>query len=169
MVDRLLLRVYSFLVAASVVWTALWLLGFPSVHYATSVLIWSNWLWGFIALLFLLSGRYLFFGLQKRAAHSFVKTTENGEVRIGFSAVNELSRRAAMQIRGVTRLSTNVQESAEGLVVWIKVRVESGVDLTALSDQMQQEVAQAIRSATSLAVHAVHVQISDLAPLTPQK
>jgi len=108
------------------------------------------------------------FSLQKREVHSFVKSTEAGDIRIGFAAVNELARRAAGGLRGVGRLQTRIQESSEGLVVWIQVRADAGIDLTALCEQIQQVVADDIRKATSLTVQAVHVQIAELAAPTAQ-
>lgn len=169
MVDRLILRIYSLIIAVTSVWAALWLLGFTPVQDVTHALVVDKALWVFVAVLFLWSLRYLLFSMQRREIHSFVKSTEVGDIRIGFSAVNELARRAAAQLRGVARLHSRVEESPEGLVVWIKVRAETGVDLTALCEQMQRAVTDAIRSATSLSVQAVHVQIAELAPLSAQK
>ncbi|MCY0901739.1 MAG: alkaline shock response membrane anchor protein AmaP [Firmicutes bacterium] len=169
MIDRLLLRTYSFLVLVGVIWMALWLIGLSEVHYATIVLIDSGWMWAYAAIVFVVTLRFAFLPLARREAHSFVRSSEAGEVRIGFAAVNELARRTAAQMRGVARLQTNVIESPEGLVVRLHVRADAGVDLTALSEQMQAEVARAIFAATSLHVHAVHVQIVDLAPAVVAK
>ncbi|MCY0876355.1 MAG: alkaline shock response membrane anchor protein AmaP [Firmicutes bacterium] len=169
MIGRWMLRVYSFIIAFISLWATFWLLGYGPVQEVTRFLIANNVMFLVVAVMFLWSLRYLLFPMQKREIHSFVKTTESGDIRIGFAAVNELARRAASQLKGVARLHSHVQERPEGLVVWIKVRADAGVDLTALSEQMQQAVSEAIRSATSLTVQAVHVQIAELAPATLQK
>lgn len=169
-VDSVLLRFYSLIVAATSVWALLWLLGVPPVMAITEAATTEKWwFFGLIAVGFILSIRYLVFRLQPSDSHSFVKDTGSGEIRIGYPAVEEMARRAAKQVRGVERLQTQVSENAEGLVVVLRVRAEPHVDLTAMSEALQQTVTETIRSTASLTVAAVHVQVAGIAPDVSQR
>lgn len=168
--DRFLVKLYSLAIALSVIWYTAWLLGFAPVIDMTHTAVQQGvWITVYLAVLFILSIRYLLFRTEAKSIHSFVKDTGNGEVRIGYGAVNDLSRRAAKSVSGVDRLKTQVDESPDGLVVWVKIRALAGSDLTRLSEQVQQSIMDAIRSGTSLTVSAVHVQIADLAPVAGEK
>lgn len=171
LIDRLLLRAYSLIILLSAVWMGLWLGGEPAVTAVTraAVTVDGGWLWVYAAAVFLLAGRYLFFGAGQKGTDSFVKETETGEIRISYGTVVELSQRAARQVRGVERLHARVDESPEGLLVSLHVRALPGIDLTALAGQLQEAVTETIRSATSLAVRAVHVQIAGLAQDAAQR
>ncbi len=163
--DRLLLRLFSLLVFVNVVWTIMGLLGVPFVLYTTVnsrsayIALWIN-----LILMIVLALRFLFYRVLHRRKPSFIKTVETGEIRIGYETVKELAHRAAKQVRGVERLHTRISADAQGLVVSLDVRSHPDTDVTAMSEQIQQMVAEAIRNYTSLSVSKVHVHIAAIAP-----
>lgn len=166
--DRVLLRLYAVLTGLGAIWLGLWLGAVPPVPVATNALFGSGdlvWLIVYVLVIFLLSVRFVLIRKSGgRHVDSYVKVTESGEIRISHATVSDLARRAARLVRGVEKLQAAVGESPEGLVVSLRVRAQTGVDLTQMSDQLQAAVIDAIRGATSLTVHAVHVQIAGLAP-----
>lgn len=168
--DRILVRIYSLIVALGTVWVALWLFGVPIIimwtHHAVTT---RTWIWLYFIVLFALSIRYLFFRVEPRITQAFIKDGELGQIRISFATVNELARRAAKQVKGVEHLLVRVEETSTGLVVWVKVRAHVNIDLTTLSEEIQQQVSESILRATSLKTTAVHVQIQELAPEALQK
>ncbi len=168
-VDRVVLRIYSALVLLGLLWAVLFVSGTSEVVYAASTTAAVEATWTYVAVVAILSFRYLFLRLVPRSIHSFVKDTEVGEIRISHETVRELAHRAARQVKGVERLSARVDEAPEGLMVSLRVRVLPHVDVTAMSDQLQRAVIGSIRDATSLAVLAVHVQVAGLAPETSQR
>lgn len=168
-VDRIILRIYSALVLLGLLWAVLFVSGVSAVVNTTSTPVALQVAWVYALVVALLSFRYLFLRLGARQIHSFVKDTEAGEIRISHETVGELAQRAARQVKGVERLRARVDESPEGLVVSLHVRVLPHVDVSAMGDQLQRAVITSIRDSTSLAVLAVHVQVAGLAPEAAQK
>ncbi|PWI58787.1 alkaline shock response membrane anchor protein AmaP [Sulfoacidibacillus thermotolerans] len=165
LIDRLLLRFFSLLVLVNAVWYSLGLLGVPFVINTSidpNVLYTAVWI--DFALLLVLSLRFLLYRVLHRRPLAFIKDSESGEVRIGYDTVKEIAHRAAKQIRGVERLQTKISADPQGLVVSLNVRSLPAIDVTAMSEQIQHGVAEAIRNYTSLSVAKVHVHIVALAP-----
>ncbi len=164
--DRILLRLFAFIGVVFAIWLGLWLFGMQAVIDATRTVVFLGGYYDllFIFVVFVLGLRFLLFPLTRRSIHSFVKDTEAGEVRISYVTVRELASRAARQVRGVERIHTAVDEGQNGLVVAIRVRALTGVDLTVMCSEIQETVSQAVMQATSLKVAAVHVQVADLSP-----
>ncbi|MCI0183144.1 alkaline shock response membrane anchor protein AmaP [Sulfoacidibacillus ferrooxidans] len=163
--DRMLLRLFSLLVLVNVCWTVLGVLGVPfvdnsSLSSGSSVIA----LWVDLGLMIVLSVRFLLYRLARRRPPSFVKDAGTGEIRIGYETVKEIAHRAAKQVRGVERLQTKISADQEGLVVLMDVRSLPAVDVTAMSEQIQELVMTAVRNYTSLAVSKVHVHIVAIAP-----
>ncbi len=169
--DRILLRLFAFIGVVFAIWLALWLFGVQAVIEATRTVVFLGGYYNLLVILviFALGLRYLFFPLTRRTIHSFVKDTDAGEVRISYVAVRELASRAAKPVRGVERIHTTVDEGRNGLVVSIRVRAVTGVDLTVMCSEIQETVAQAVKQATSLKVAAVHVQVADLSAEPAQR
>jgi uncharacterized alkaline shock family protein YloU len=169
-VDRVILRLFSLIVAASAVWAALWAFGVPAVVARSHTVVMEHtWLYVYLVVVLLLAVRYLAFPVARAPIHAFVRSGEAGEVRIGYAAVIDVADRAARQVRGVEQLHTRVREGDAGLIVEVQLRALHGTDLTELAQEVQRMVAQGIGSATSLTVAAVHVHVSGLAPVaTPR-
>lgn len=168
--NRVLLRVFAFLVFLGAIWAGLLLADVGPVIDATRYAVLEGVaLSVYIAVLFAAALRFLVFRLTPRSAHAFVRDTGGGEIRIAHGTVRELARRAAMQVRGVERLQTRIQEDPAGLVAYLNVRATPGADLNAMSEQLQQTVSEAVRGATSLAVSAVHVHVTGIASQEPAR
>ena len=168
-VDRVILQIYSVLVLLGLLWVVLYVVGVPEVVYLSTVAVAAPISSTYALLVALLSFRWLFLHWGGRKIHSFVKDTEIGEIRISRATVSELAERASRQVKGVERLRARVDESPEGLVVSLHIRVLPHVDVPGMADQLQRAVITSIRDATSLSVSAVHVQVSGLAPETAQR
>lgn|GEM_PF-3612710 len=161
--NRVLLRAFSLLVVLGAVWAALLLAGVEPVIASTqSLVVEGVALSVYLVVIFALAVRFLVFRFIPRSAHAFVRDTGGGEIRIAHGTVRELARRAAMQVRGVERLQTRIQEDPTGLVVYLDVRAIPTADLNVMSEQLQLAVSESIRGATSLAVSAVHVHVAGI-------
>ena len=171
LLDKILLRIFSFLTVVFALVVALLLLDVTPVVNATRTVFYLGGNYNLILFgVYLILGlRYLLFPLEKRKMHSFVKDTEVGEIRISHATVKEIAVRAARHIRGVDRVITHVEEYGSGLIVHAQVRATAGIDLTAMSTSIQQQISEAIYTATSLKVSAVHVQIAELTPEVAQR
>ncbi len=168
--DRWLVRVYGFLIAIGTIWIMLQLLQFSPVVQTNAYLVaqQTGWLWLGLAVILVLSIRYLAFRLLPRKHHAFVKEMEGGHIRIGHQTVKEIAMRAAKQVRGAQRVQIKIDESAQGLVLLVTVFADP-VDLNAMGEEIQRTVGNSIREMTSLTIAAVHVSVIDLAPDPVQK
>ncbi len=168
--DRWLVRLYGLIAAIGALWMGLWLLNFaPAVqlgnYFVTSQI---DWLYVGLAVLLVISIRYLAFRIQPRRAQAFIRELEGGQIRIGHHAVREIVIRTARQVRGVKQLQVKIDESAQGLMIHVDVQAEP-VDLNEMGESIQREVGQAIRNMTSLAIASVNVHVATLAPDSVQK
>ena len=168
--DRWLVRVYGLLAATCALWLILRLSSFaPAVRLSDYLLAnYTGWLYALLAVLFILSIRYLAFRLQPRKPHAFIRELEGGQIRIGHHTVREIATRAAKQIKGVKLIQVKIDESEKGLIVNANVQAEP-VDLNAMSEAIQREINRAVTEMTSLAIAAVNVHVFELASDNAQK
>ena len=168
--NRVLLRAFALLVFLGAIWVVLLLAAVEPAVAATQFIVTEGvGVAVYLVVVLAIAVRFLAFPLILRSTHAFVRDTGVGEIRIAHGTVRELARRAAMQVRGVERLQTHIQEDPAGLVVYLSVRATPSADLNAMSEQLQQVVSEVIRGSTSLAVSAVHVHVAGIASQEPTR
>lgn len=168
--DRWLVRIFGFLTAVGVLWLGVDLLHYsPVVKFSNYILLeQAGWLWLGLAVMLILSLRYLVFRLQPPRMRAFIRETETGQIRIGEQAVKEIALRAAKPIIGVGRMQIKLAGDERGLVIYLSVQAEPK-DLNAMSEELQRTVQKSVGEMTSLKVAAVNVHVADLAPEPAQK
>ena len=92
-----------------------------------------------------------------------VAETDLGQVRVGMEAVDSLVRKAALSIRGVREIKTDLSVDKLGLSVNLKLLVASDLSLPELTSQVQEAVSSYIQQTVGIAPKQVNVLVRNVA------
>ncbi|MEW6193337.1 MAG: alkaline shock response membrane anchor protein AmaP [Bacillota bacterium] len=85
-----------------------------------------------------------------------------GEVSVSLSAVESLVSRVVGNFPGIREVRPRVVSRPQGIMVRIKVVTAPSINIPAVSQEIQNEVAKAVREVTGLNVNNVQVQVEDI-------
>ncbi|MDB5084326.1 MAG: hypothetical protein JWN30_1212 [Bacilli bacterium] len=164
--DRLLLFVYSVLVAVLCVFVSLITFGL----FTDELPLIAPWEVVCVAvLLFLISLRFIFYRTRPRHADkqspSIITRTENGEIRISIETLESLVLRAGRSISGISDLRARIRIDETGLRIAIRLIVEPDVDIPATCSGLQTKVKAYVSSLAGVNVEQVIVSVKDLRKL----
>ena len=91
------------------------------------------------------------------------RETDLGQVRVGMEAVDSLVRKAALSIRGVREIKTDLSVDKLGLSVNLKLLVASDLSLPELTSQVQEAVSSYIQQTVGIAPKQVNVLVRNVA------
>ncbi|HHV96667.1 MAG TPA: alkaline shock response membrane anchor protein AmaP [Clostridiaceae bacterium] len=117
-----------------------------------------------VSVFFLLSAlMFLVLGLKKDKNKKYViRSTDNGEVRISFMAIQNLVINATYSFTELKNVDVSVSNADGGISILIKSQVLPGVSIPDLIKQVQEKVKIFIEESTGIAVNDVKVYIEDI-------
>lgn len=169
-----LLSVLNSLVLAAIgavlVWQAVIWPGGPGVVPLGPLPAWRgvagipSWVVGVLGVAFLLSGLHVAWHSvrpPRRAAVSF--TSEVGEVRTSLGAIEELARRAGLQVPGVRDLRARVHATRDGVALRVRAEVLPDYRIPQVAPQLQARLKETIEQIVGTQVTDVRVIVERIA------
>jgi len=103
--------------------------------------------------------------LRRGEEKAVVTETDLGRIRISFRAIENLVCRTVRGIKGVRDLDVKVLPRSGGVDIQIALIVEPGAVFTALADEVQQKVVQAVGETGGIVAGSVAVKIKAVASM----
>lgn len=154
--DRIILTLYTFLMAVVSVLAVLCSLGvFPHSEMLSLVNhIPGNWIYAVGGvILFLVSLRLLVTGLGLTGMSSLkLKETEKGKVLVGKSALEDYIAVLAQEIYGIHHVKVIVKLDVDGITVRINASIEPGINIPETSEEIRTNVKESIKKVTDIDV-----------------
>jgi uncharacterized alkaline shock family protein YloU len=106
----------------------------------------------------------LSFGLRsrKKPGKAVLKGSEFGEVLISIPAIENMVLRIVQQTQGIKDVSRQVSNTADGLIVKIRIRVMPDVTLPGLISDLQSKTKEYLQEITGITVHEVKVVVENV-------
>ncbi|HEY2493893.1 MAG TPA: alkaline shock response membrane anchor protein AmaP [Paenibacillus sp.] len=170
LLDRLLLFLYSLIVAVLSVLAILLLSGVAPFNeidadnqtvFTTSIIV--------LAVLFLLSVRFFYISIRRdrNAVPSIDQRTEYGEIQISVETIENLCLKAASKVRGVRDLKARVRVTQSGIDITIRAIVEGDLSIPVMTSDVQKQVHDYLQETTGIPVANVSVYIANVAQAAP--
>jgi len=113
-------------------------------------------------LLFIVSLRFVYMGVQRAPIHAVVHDTEMGQVRISLVAVRNLVKRVASKVPGVKNVKAAVSLGESGLRVALELKVGVDANVPELADKIQKTVSSYVWDVAGVSVESVTVSVADV-------
>ncbi|MGB9867031.1 MAG: alkaline shock response membrane anchor protein AmaP [Bacillota bacterium] len=166
-VDRLLLVIYTFLLAAFSVVVTMASLGWRSaLDYMVTVATSGNTRWAAAltgVVFFAISVKLLYMAFRRRYhGQTVVHETPLGEVRVSLDAVEALVKRVVRQIDGVRDVKALVTTGSGLVDVELRVAVSPEVSIPGTSEDIQSAVKNQVRNVVGVNVGSVKVYVENI-------
>ena len=116
------------------------------------------------AIFFLASVRLLFTGMTSgEPRDTMLCQTENGQVRVAISAVRSLVERTARQIKGVKQTKIRLENSRQGMNIYLRIVVLPDLIVPELTAELQQRVRSTLQETLLAEVHDIQVLVEEIA------
>jgi uncharacterized alkaline shock family protein YloU len=160
-IDRVILTIYTFLLALLSLGVVLLALNLISLNFVwTSIsFIQGQWEAALIGLVFfLVSIRLLLAGVRsRRGKNTIAHHTEMGDVHITLDAVKNLVEKTSRHIRGVRGIKVLVRQEGQGLKVVIRAVISPESNVPNVGSEIQQRVLEHIKN--TVGVESVEIQV----------
>lgn len=117
-----------------------------------------------VSLIFLLSALiFLSIGMKKSKDKKYVsRPTNMGEVQISFITIQNIAMNAASSFSELKNISVSILNDSGNIKVIIRSHIMPGVNIPALSEQVQEKVKISVEESTGVAVSSVKVYIQGI-------
>jgi uncharacterized alkaline shock family protein YloU len=120
-----------------------------------------------IAVVFLLLGlRFLFYRTGSRDLDYVVLPSDDGQIRISFDTIRELSNRTGRSVKGVQELETRVRHGESGIMLGLRVRALADIELAVMSQTIQAAVKEYVEKTAGVTVDRITVHVTEIANKT---
>jgi len=167
-IDRIILALYTFILTFLSLAVTLVAVKLVSLEWAqrSIELIYGRWDAAVIGgVFFIISLRLLYFGLVRRDRSNqkaIVQQTTLGELRVTYTALENLVHKAVYQVPGVKDLRTSIRALAEGISVTCKIMVAPDVVIPELSEQIQARVRDYLAEIVGITVKETKVLVENI-------
>lgn len=120
----------------------------------------------FYALLavFALAGlRLAWYGLHPGKKHAVVQEGALGKVRIALAAIESLVEKVAMDQKGIKEARAEVNGTAQGIAIRIKVAVAPDINVPRVSEILQSGVRDKVLEVTGIETHNIRISVDRIA------
>ena len=93
---------------------------------------------------------------------ALLNRTDFGQVHFTFEAIDDFIGKAAMSIKGVHEIKSNIKSLPEGLALLLKVTINPDVNVPAVTEEIQKKVTEYIENFTGIKVLEVEVVIEKI-------
>ncbi len=164
--DRIILTLYTFLMAVVSVLTVLCSLGVFS-HEKLIIFINQipgNWIYAVGGIIMLLvSVRLLITGLGLTGVSSLkLSETEKGKVMVGRGALENYVVTLAEEIYGIHNVKVIAKLADEGISVRINASIEPGINIPETSEEIRTNVKESIKKVTGIEVTEIELFIKQI-------
>ncbi len=80
-------------------------------------------------------------------------------VQVALSTIESMAKNAALAVPGVSNVNTKIKNSRRGLILDISIHMEYHDKITAVTEQLQDDIKTLIESGTTVPVHSVQVTV----------
>ena len=164
--DRIILTLYTFLMAVVSVLAVLCSLGVFSHELFVNIVnhIPGNWIYAVSGVILLLvSLRLLVTGLGLTGMSSLkLSETEKGKVLVGKGALEDYIAVLAQEIYGIHNVKVIVKLEDEGIIVRINASIEPGINIPESSDEIRTNVKESIKKVTGIDVKEMELFIKQI-------
>ena len=88
---------------------------------------------------------------------------EQGQIRISYETIKQLSNRTGRSIRGVQEFETRVRSGQAGILLSVRVKALPDLELSRVSAEIQNAVKEYVEHTTGITVERVTVNVAELA------
>jgi uncharacterized alkaline shock family protein YloU len=171
MFDRLLLFIYSFIIACTMIIVICMASGWIGYNFAENYL---NNLYNeplvtnsliVTAILFLLFSVRLFYLSVRRdrsRVPSIDQQTDYGKVSISMETIQNLALKAAGTIKGISELKSRIQINESGLEIVLRTNVDGENSIPQLTEDVQRMVKEQVELMTGIPVVSVSVNVVNI-------
>lgn len=166
-IDRIILSIYTFLLAILSLGVILMAFGLISLDLLWTGIyhIYGQWEAGLIGAVFLLvSIRLLLAGARShRPKDTIVQHTDMGDVHIALDAVENLVEKATRHIRGVRGVKVRVTPEGNALKVYLKAVISPESSVPDVSAEIQKRVYEHIKNTVGVELADVKILVENIA------
>lgn len=80
-------------------------------------------------------------------------------VQVSLNTIESMAKSAAMEIPGVSNVGTKIKNSRRGLILDVSIHMAYEDKITAVTEQLQDDIKTLIESGTTVPVHSVRVTV----------
>ncbi|MEE0776770.1 MAG: alkaline shock response membrane anchor protein AmaP [Bacillota bacterium] len=111
---------------------------------------------------------FLFLGILILALNFLVKPQKTVKVpgapsekpvHVALSTIESMAKNAALAVPGVSNVSTKIKNSRRGLLLDVNIHMEYDDKITAITEQLQDDIKTLIESGTTVPVQSVRVTV----------
>jgi uncharacterized alkaline shock family protein YloU len=122
----------------------------------------NQWEGTVLAAILLLLALLIFFRPRERTPRSFRTSSQTGEVRIAYDALQEIVRQSASEVVGVLQVKVLLQERKTGLEITVATQFNKDVVISEVSEQLQAKAKKDVEHFTGIQVAEVKVLVQSL-------
>ena len=164
---RVLLKIYAFLMTIISLLVFSIAAGWDIPQYYLSLMFVNSELRliiGIIALTVFFVGIWTLYGsVQKgQISSTLVQNTTLGEVHITLTALENLVKRAAKQVKGIREVKTRIKSTSEGVAFYLQTSLHPGTNIPEVSNQLQEIVSGEVQKSAGIQVLEVKVLVENL-------
>ena len=146
---------------------ALYSFGFASVEFLPEMLksTYLRWEIGVLLVFAFIIGAIVIYPIFKLDNHSqttSISQSELGEVNITLGALDNLIKKVASRQKGVEDIKTSLNNSEEGLEIFLTGRVKPGIVIPELADELQKVIKSYLEDTTGVTVSKVKVLVEEI-------
>jgi uncharacterized alkaline shock family protein YloU len=114
----------------------------------------------------LLALRFLFYRTGHHDLDYVMLPGDDGQIRISYETIRELSNRTGRAIKGVQELETRVRQGQAGVMLGLRVRALADIELADMSQTVQTAVKAYVEKTAGVVVERITVHITEIANKT---
>ena len=163
--DRIILTLYTFLMAVVAVLAVLCSLGVFSHEVLVNLVnhIPGNWIYAVGGVIMLVSLRLLVTGLGLTGMSTLkLSETDKGKVLVGKGALEDYIAVLAQEIYGIHNVKVIVKLEDEGINVRINASIEPGINIPESSDEIRTNVKESIKKVTGIDVKEMELFVKQI-------
>ena len=146
---------------------ALYSFGFADANFLPELMgnLFQRWDIGILLILGFIMGAviiYPIFNLNSNSRKTSISKSELGEVNITLGALDNLIKKVASRQAGVEEITTSLKDREEGLEISLTGKVEPGVVIPDLADELQKLVKSYLEDTTGVTVSKVKVLVEEI-------
>ncbi len=98
----------------------------------------------------------------EKAPDNVLQVSEFGEIRIAIVAIENMVLRVVQQTQGLKDNGRRVENSEEGLIIQVRIKVMPDLELPALIGELQEKTKKYIEDITGIMVQEVRVMVENI-------
>ncbi|MFY9114292.1 MAG: alkaline shock response membrane anchor protein AmaP [Dethiobacteria bacterium] len=99
---------------------------------------------------------------KKASRRAIMVQNPNGEVGITYGAIENMALRVSREIDGIRDIEARVNETRQGTIIYLRIKVLSDLEIPRLSSALQDKVKEYVENITGITIREIRVSIDNI-------